>query len=73
MCRAPSLLIQVYPRAQWPTATQVRGLGAWGGVAAATALFIVQVRMRARTLLQHPPAATTQPHAEAIAWYQACV
>jgi hypothetical protein len=37
------LLLQFYPRAQWPTATQLRGYGAWGGVVAVAAIYVVQV------------------------------
>jgi hypothetical protein len=37
------LLLQVYPRARWPTPVQIRGYGAWGGVAAATILYVIQV------------------------------
>jgi hypothetical protein len=36
--------VQVYPRARWPTGAQIRGYGAWGGVVAAAALFVIQVR-----------------------------
>lgn len=38
-----SLIMQVYPRARWPTPVQIRGYGAWGGVAAATILYVIQV------------------------------
>lgn len=41
----PSLL-QVYPRARWPTSTTLRGYGAWGPVAAATLIYVIQVRHR---------------------------
>lgn len=37
------MLLQVYPRAQWPTRQQITGYGAWGGVVAAAALYVVQV------------------------------
>jgi hypothetical protein len=37
------LPLQYYPRAQWPTAAKVRGLGAWGGVVVVAALFVIQV------------------------------
>lgn len=37
-----SAVEQLYPRARWPTPTQIRGYGAWGGVAAATIFYVIQ-------------------------------
>ena len=41
--------LQYYPRARWPTAQQVRGYGAWGGVLVAAAIYVIQVSARAQT------------------------
>lgn len=37
-----NLVQKVYPRAMWPTPQQVVGLGMWGGVVVAGALYMVQ-------------------------------